>query len=92
MSKVTLYGAGWCAPCTAFKPHFYEASEGYLAEDMGVVFEYQDVDEMNPEDLSHLGIMSVPTVLLDQDGELTLIKSRTKDKFELEVEYALTKD
>jgi len=87
-----LYGADWCIPCQRFKPSFYKASEGYLAEDLGVEFEYKDVDEMSPEALSELRISSVPTVLVEHDGVLSTIQSRTLRQFEMEVEYLITKD
>jgi hypothetical protein len=59
---------------------------------MGVDFEYQDVDEMTPEELSEKGIQSVPTVVLYVgDSEPQLIKSRTADKFEMEIEHLISK-
>lgn len=87
-SKVVMFGASWCAPCKAVKPQFLEASEGYLSE-MGVEFEYIDVDE-NPLTAMEAGVRSVPTLKLYKDGEyLKDLKSRTKARLELEIEHGL---
>ena len=89
MSKVTLYGADWCIPCQNFKPHFKAASEGYLASDLGVEFDYQDVDEMSPQELTELSIRAVPTILFDNDGEVHQVSPNGQKKFEMEIEHLM---
>lgn len=89
MTKVVMYGASWCAPCKATKPAFEKMSEGYLSE-MGVEFEYVDVDKVEPSLLQAENVRSVPTITLYRDDHEPLtIKSRTQGKMEMEIEYAL---
>ena len=89
MSKVVMYGAAWCAPCKATKPAFEKMSEGYLSE-MGVEFEYIDVDKVEPSLLQAENVRSVPTITLYlEDQPPVTIKSRTQGKMEMEIEYAL---
>lgn len=88
MSKVTLYGADWCGPCQRFKPHFKEASHGYLV-DLGVSFEYRDIDEMDPAELQEKSIFAVPTVLFEHEGEVHQVKPAGRAQFEMEIEHLM---
>jgi thiol-disulfide isomerase/thioredoxin len=86
MIKVTMYGASWCAPCRATKPQFFKSQEDENLTSLGVDFQYVDIDEA-PEQVASLGIRSVPTILLDMDGMIVPIKSRTSEKITMEIEH-----
>ena len=64
MVKVKRYTATWCGPCKQLAPIFSEL-QNELTE---VTFETIDVDE-NREAAIEQGIVSVPTVILEKDGE-----------------------
>jgi thiol-disulfide isomerase/thioredoxin len=53
----------WCGPCIQFEPHFEKA-----AEKSDVTFVAVDVDKA-PWAVNDYGVMSVPTVLLYENGE-----------------------
>jgi thiol-disulfide isomerase/thioredoxin len=89
MSSVVMYGAKWCAPCRATKPAFENLSDGYLS-DMGVDFEYVDVDTVEPAVLQAENVRSVPTIILYRDDLPPVpVLSRTQAKMEQEIEQAL---
>lgn len=84
-----MFGASWCAPCRALKPVYKKVSEGYLSEDLGVVFSYVDVDE-DPELAAAAQIRSVPTIFfVGDDLNPVVIKSRVPSKMEQEIEHLL---
>lgn len=68
--------AEWCGPCKMLSPIVDE-----LAEEMNEVAFYKlNVDD-NDDTVRKYGIMSIPTVLVFEDGELknTSIGFKTKD-------------
>ena len=65
MVKVKRYTAAWCGPCKQLAPVFEEL-KNELTE---VTFETIDVDQ-NRQSAFEQGIVSVPTVLLEKDGEM----------------------
>jgi thioredoxin 1 len=88
-NKVVMFGASWCAPCRAVKPQFEATSKGYLG-DMGIEFEYVDVD-VDPSRAQESNVRSVPSLrLYSDDVWVKDISSRTQAKMELEVEYILS--
>lgn len=74
----------WCIPCQRFSPHYKRAAE---LGGNGVAFLKVDVDTL-PEAASHFKIMSVPTVLLFEDGErVREIEARTAPALLREIGY-----
>ena len=64
MVKVKRYTAAWCGPCKQLAPVFEELKN----EITNVTFETIDVDQ-NKESVIAEGIVSVPTVVLEKDGQ-----------------------
>jgi thioredoxin 1 len=64
---VVDFWAEWCGPCKQIAPALEEIS-GALGEKVKIV--KLNVDE-NPETASKYGIMSIPTLMLFKDGQLT---------------------
>jgi len=60
------FWAEWCAPCLMIVP-VIEELEGEMS---GVKFAKLNVDE-NPEMASMFGIMSIPTLMIFKNGEVT---------------------
>jgi thioredoxin 1 len=65
MVTVKRYTATWCGPCKQLAPVFEEL-KNELTE---VTFETIDVDQ-NRESAIEQGIVSVPTVILEKNGEM----------------------
>ena len=62
MKTAKYFSATWCGPCKVFKPIMEElASEGYNIE-------FIDGDE-NPKEAMKYNIRSVPTTVIEVDGE-----------------------
>jgi len=62
MKTAKYFSATWCGPCKVFKPIMEElASEGYNIE-------FIDGDE-NPSEAMKYNIRSVPTTVIEVDGE-----------------------
>ena len=64
MVTVKRFSASWCQPCKQLAPIFSELQN----EMTDVTFETIDVDQ-NRESAIEQGIVSVPTVILEKDGE-----------------------
>jgi len=64
MVTVKRYTATWCGPCKQLAPVFEELKK----EITEVTFETIDVDQ-NKEAVIAEGIVSVPTVVLEKDGQ-----------------------
>jgi thioredoxin 1 len=64
MVIVKRFTAAWCGPCKQLAPVFEELKN----EITNVTFETIDVDE-NREAAIERGISSVPTVILEKDGQ-----------------------
>jgi thioredoxin 1 len=65
MIKVKRFTAAWCGPCKQLAPLF----EQMQAEYTNVSFETIDVDN-SPEETQQYMVTSVPTVIIEKDGEL----------------------
>ena len=64
MVTVKRFSASWCQPCKQLAPVFEELKK----EMTEVTFETIDVDQ-NREAAIEQGIVSVPTVILEKDGQ-----------------------
>jgi len=61
MKTAKYFTASWCGPCKMFKPVIQEAvSEGHSIEIL-------DVDDFQAIAMKY-NVMSVPTVVIEQDG------------------------
>ena len=61
--KVIKFSSENCAPCRASKPHWDNFKETHPSIQMEVV----DVDK-NPEVANQYKVMSVPTLVVEEDG------------------------
>lgn len=81
-SGVTLtdFWAEWCGPCKMQSPVIEQLDED---SDGTVQYLKMDVDE-NPETARQFGIMSIPTLLIQKDGEVveSLIGYHSKEQIE----------
>ena len=64
MLIIKRYTATWCGPCKQLTPVFDQLQQ----EVTGVKFETIDVDQ-NRESAVEKGITSVPTVIIEKDGQ-----------------------
>ncbi|MDE1834825.1 MAG: thioredoxin [Candidatus Micrarchaeota archaeon] len=76
---VVDYWASWCGPCRIFSPIIDEVSKQYGTK---VKFAKLNTDE-NPEIASRYNIMSIPTVLLFDKGDVKAMSvgALPKDSF-----------
>lgn len=64
MVRVKRFTASWCSPCRALAP----VIDGMSKEMQDVEFQTIDIDE-RPELASEYGIMSIPVVLIENEGK-----------------------
>jgi thioredoxin 1 len=64
MVKVKRFTAAWCGPCKQLSPLFGQLQSEYT----NVSFETIDVDN-SPEETQKYMVTSVPTVIIEKDGE-----------------------
>ena len=74
MKTAKYFSATWCGPCKVFKPVVQELI------DEGHSIELVDVDE-NQSLAQNYQIMSVPTLIIEQDGKIvdSILGATTKD-------------
>ena len=66
MNKVIKFGAPWCGPCRAMKPHF----EKFQSEVEGNV-EVLDIDvDKDHVEAEKYGVRSIPTTVFIKDDEV----------------------
>lgn len=70
MIKITDYYADWCGPCKIMAPILDEL----LKEFPNVTVEKVNIDD-NLERVQKAGVMSVPTFVIEKDGEVTFRES-----------------
>jgi thioredoxin 1 len=71
---VVQFHATWCGPCKALAPHFEAASE----RAGNIKWVRADIDELDRSTLDEYSIMSVPTVLMFENGKpVKPVRSRT---------------
>jgi thioredoxin 1 len=73
------FWAEWCGPCRSIAPALEQLAEQYD----GVAIRKLNVDD-NPQVTGDLGIRSIPTLMLFQDGTLmeTLVGSQSRGNLE----------
>jgi thioredoxin 1 len=75
MIKIIRFTASWCGPCKMLAPIFGEIQN----EVSGVSFETVDVD-INKSKASQYSVSSVPTVIIEKDGQVVNRFSGVKPK------------
>ena len=77
---LTDFWAEWCGPCKMSSPVIEQLDE---ESDGTVQYLKMDVDD-NPETARQFGIMSIPTLLIQKDGEVveSLIGYHSKEQIE----------
>jgi thioredoxin 1 len=80
---VTDFWATWCPPCRMMAPIVEELSEKYVGK---IKFAKVDVDK-NPVTSQQFGIMSIPTFLITDRGNVldVLVGAMRKEDFESEI-------
>lgn len=78
MIKVIKFSASWCGPCKMLAPIFDQVK----SEVSGVSFMDVDVDA-NKDITSKYSVSSVPTVIIEKNGELVNRFSGVKSKLEI---------
>ena len=63
MKKLKYFTASWCGPCRNFKPYILELIKS------GENIEMVDIDA-NPKESKKYQIMSVPTLIFEDDGKI----------------------
>jgi thioredoxin 1 len=76
MVKVKRFTAAWCGPCKVLSPIFTELE----SEISGVTFETIDVDQ-NKEETAKYMVTSVPTVVIEKDGQMVQRYTGVQPKF-----------
>lgn len=82
--SVTDFWAEWCGPCKMQSPVIEE-----LAEESDGSVSYYKVDvDANQQVAAQLGIMSIPTLLIQKDGEIvdSLIGFHSKEQITAKLE------
>ena len=77
MITVKRFSASWCQPCKILAPLFLELESEYP----NVIFETIDVDT-NIQEVKNYVIVSVPTVIIEKNGELVRRFAGAKPKSE----------
>lgn len=75
MIKIIRFTASWCGPCKMLAPIFGEVQN----EVSGVSFETVDVD-INKDRATQYSVSSVPTVIIEKDGQVVNRFSGVKPK------------
>lgn len=79
MVKVRDFWASWCGPCKMMHPVVEELEKELSGK---VVFDKVNVDE-NGEEASRLGVLSIPTYIIEKDGKEVdrILGARSKESF-----------
>ena len=75
MIKIIRFTASWCGPCKMLSPIFGEVQN----EVSDVMFETIDVDT-NRDKATQYSVSSVPTVIIEKDGQIVNRFSGVKPK------------
>jgi thioredoxin 1 len=77
MAQIFYMSAEWCGPCKVFKPVVKE-----VASATGANVNYVDVDQ-SPDLAQSMGITSVPTIIVQNNGETVFRRSGVMSKTDL---------
>jgi thioredoxin 1 len=79
MLTVKDFWAPWCGPCKMMKP----LVESLATSNEDVQFDFINVDENSQETVKY-GIRSIPTFILEKDGEIVEkhVGSLSRDEFQ----------
>jgi thioredoxin 1 len=69
---VDFHGESWCVPCRRFSPTFIKAAD----ERPDITFVKVDVDVADPEFKNDFDFLSVPSVFIVKDNQITQIEAR----------------
>jgi len=69
MNRVIKFGAAWCGPCRAMKPHF-EKFQSDVKDNTEVEILDLDVDKDHAE-AEKYGVQSIPYTVFVKDGEVS---------------------
>lgn len=69
MKQILYFSAEWCSPCKSLKPLVQD-----VAKNLGTHITYIDVD-MSPSLKDSYGITSVPTIIVENNGQQTFRRS-----------------
>jgi thiol-disulfide isomerase/thioredoxin len=80
--SIVYFTATWCQPCKLMKPQFARAGTIDKNNNYFIV----DIDNVDPEYLGKYNIMSVPQILILNDGNVTKkIEGKTSEEILEEV-------
>ena len=75
--KLMKFTAVWCSPCTMFAPIV-----SAVVEETGIEYEEVDIDAC-PILVEKYNITSVPTIIIEQDGDIIYNNTGVMSKYQL---------
>jgi thioredoxin 1 len=87
--SVVEFWAPWCGPCKVQAPIFEQVAEETLSKGLNVKFSKVDIDQNN-DIAKHLGLQSIPCMMIFKDGQeqKTLIGTQRKSVMTESIEKA----
>jgi thiol-disulfide isomerase/thioredoxin len=89
---VKMFGASWCMPCQATKPHFFEVADSYTLADHDISFDFVDIEAVPLSYVQGENISSIPVIKVYIDNEFAFdVTSRTESLMKTELDHELYK-